>query len=122
MQLLCMSGHFSVITQVGVKPLDIARLLNMLMQRTRCFVFRVQVKKLRCVPVDLRRTNSTNVNYTGGTLVFNITKTRLYNVDPLQPHFYIAKLGFTGVYINFLISAQKHKLWVLVRTASARRF
>ena len=51
-----------------------------------------------------------------------ITKTCLYNVDPLQPHFYIAKLGFTGVYINFLISAQKHRLWVLIRTASLRRF
>ena len=36
----------------------------------------------------------------------NITKTCLYNVDPLKPHFYIAKLGFTGVYIIFLISAQ----------------
>ena len=35
-----------------------------------------------------------------------ITKTRLYNVDPLKPHFYIEKLGFTGVYIIFLISAQ----------------
>ena len=35
-----------------------------------------------------------------------ITKTCLYYVDPLQPHFYIAKMGFTGVYINFLISAQ----------------
>ena len=52
----------------------------------------------------------------------SITKTRLYNFDPLQPHFYIVKLGFTGVYIIFLISAQKHRLWVLVRTASARRF
>ena len=51
-----------------------------------------------------------------------ITKTRLYNFDPLKPHFYIVKLGFTGVYIIFLISAQKHRLWVLVRTASARRF
>ena len=51
-----------------------------------------------------------------------ITKTRLYNFDPLQSHFYIVKLGFTGVYIIFLISAQKHRLWVLVRTASARRF
>ena len=51
-----------------------------------------------------------------------ITKTRLYNFDPLQPHFYIVKLGFTGVYIIFLISAQKHRLWVPVRTASARRF
>ena len=46
-----------------------------------------------------------------------ITKTCLYNFDPLKPHFYIVKLGFTGVYI-FHISAQKHRLWVLVRTAS----
>ena len=37
-------------------------------------------------------------------------------------HHYIIKLGFTGVYIIFLISAQKHRLWVLVRTASSRRF
>ena len=36
----------------------------------------------------------------------NITKTYLYNFDPLKPHFYIEKLGFTGMYIIFLISAQ----------------
>ena len=36
----------------------------------------------------------------------NITKTCLYNFEPLKPHFYIVKLGFTGVYIIFLISAQ----------------
>ena len=35
-----------------------------------------------------------------------ITKTCLYNFDPLKPHFYIVKLGFTGVYIIFLISAK----------------
>ena len=35
-----------------------------------------------------------------------ITKTCLYNFDPLKPHFYIVKLGFTRVYIIFLISAQ----------------
>ena len=51
-----------------------------------------------------------------------ITKTCLYNFDSLKPHFYIVKLGFTGVYIIFLISAQKHRLWVLVRTASSGRF
>ena len=28
-----------------------------------------------------------------------ITKIYLYNFDPLKPHFYIVKLGFTGVYI-----------------------
>ena len=36
----------------------------------------------------------------------HITKTYLYNFDPLKPHFYIVKLGFLGVYIIFLISAQ----------------
>ena len=35
-------------------------------------------------------------------------KTCLYNFDPLKPHFNIVKLGFTGVYIIFLISAQKN--------------
>ena len=35
-----------------------------------------------------------------------ITKTCLYIFDPLKPHFYIVKLGFTGVYIIFLIFAQ----------------
>ena len=49
-------------------------------------------------------------------------KTYLYNFDPLKSHFYIVKLGFTGVYIIFLISAQKHRLWLLVSTASSRRF
>ena len=39
-----------------------------------------------------------------------ITKTRLYNFDPLKPHFYIVKLGFTGVYIIFLISAQNKNI------------
>ena len=31
-----------------------------------------------------------------------ITKTYLYNINPLKPHFYIVKQGFTGVYIIFL--------------------
>ena len=37
---------------------------------------------------------------------FSITKTCLYNFDPLKPHFYIVKLWFTGVHISFHISAQ----------------
>ena len=40
-----------------------------------------------------------------------ITKTCLYNIDTLKPHFYIVKLGFTGVYIIFLISAQNIDCW-----------
>ena len=50
-----------------------------------------------------------------------ITKTCLYKFDPLKPHFYIVKLGFTGIYIIFLISAQKYRLWILVRTASGSK-
>ena len=41
---------------------------------------------------------------------YSIAKTCLYNADPLKPKLYIVKLGFTGVYIIFLISAQKHRL------------
>ena len=48
---------------------------------------------------------------------FNIiTKTCLYNFDPLKPHFYIVKLGFTGVNIIFLISAQNIGEAVLTST------
>ena len=51
-----------------------------------------------------------------------IMKTCLNNFDSLKPHFYIVKLGFTRVYIIFLIFAQKHRLWLLARTASSRWF
>ena len=44
----------------------------------------------------------------------NITKTHLYNFDCLKPHIYIVKLGFTGVYIIFLILLKNHRLWVLL--------
>ena len=37
------------------------------------------------------------------SLIRIITKTCLYNFGPLQPHFYIVKLGFTGVYTIFFI-------------------
>ena len=36
----------------------------------------------------------------------DITKTCLYNFDSVKPDFYTVKLGFTGVYIIFHISAQ----------------
>ena len=46
----------------------------------------------------------------------------VYNFELFKPHFYIVKLGFTGVYIVFfffvfcflfffLISARKHRIW-----------
>ena len=46
----------------------------------------------------------------------SITKTCLYNFDPHRPHFYIVKLGFTGVYIIFSNFAdyQQSMLWAEV--------
>ena len=50
-----------------------------------------------------------------------ITKTCLYNFDPLKPQFYIVNWGLQGLhYFSYFCS--KHRLWVLVRTASPRRF
>ena len=66
--------------------------------------------------------NNNNKKTVDPIFLLHITRTCLYNFDALQPHFYIAKLGLKGVYIIFLISAQKHRLWVLVRTAPPRRF
>ena len=40
-------------------------------------------------------------NFIEPMLVEYITKTYLYNFDPLKPHFYIVKLGFTSIYIMF---------------------
>ena len=40
------------------------------------------------------------------TLKIFIHHKNMPNFEPLKPHFYIVKLGFTGEYIIFLISAQ----------------
>ena len=53
-----------------------------------------------------RATSVADNRLTISAVIHYITKTYLYNFDPLKPHFYIVKLGFTGVYIIFLISAQ----------------
>ena len=55
------------------------------------------------VITDIRYLANTERNF---DLSARIAKTCLYNFDPLKTHFYIVKLGFTGVYIIFLISAQ----------------
>ena len=77
--------------------------------------------KLRCPPKEQFRRKGTvkgnpisavQIREPQRALSVNIrVNTRLCNFDPLKPHFYIVKLVFTGVYIIFLISAQKHRLW-----------
>ena len=41
-----------------------------------------------------------------GKIVFSIRKACPCNVYPLIPHFYIAKLGYAGVYLFFLFLLQ----------------
>ena len=83
-----------------------------------------KIQNLECLN-NCEVSNSSSVLINFFMCFFNlITKTylRVYNFDPLKPHFYLVKVGFTREYIIFLISAQKHRLWVLVRTASPRWF
>ena len=54
--------------------------------------------------IDMHETNRKSQR------LLSITKLYLYNFYLLKSLFYIVKLGFTGVYIIFLISAQKHRL------------
>ena len=56
--------------------------------------------------VSLGITKCPGLRYGTSAQLASITKTYLYNFDPFKPHFYIVKLGFTGVNIIFLISAQ----------------
>ena len=44
------------------------------------------------------------------TYLVSITKTYLYNFDPLKPHFYIVKLGFTGVSIIYFYFCSKTEI------------
>ena len=41
---------------------------------------------------------------------------------PYIPFLYSISGVYSGIHYFFLISAQKHRLWVLVRTASPKRF
>ena len=47
--------------------------------------------------------SSKNLYGMSDTIFLGITRTRLCNIDPLKPHFYVVKMGFTGVDIIFLI-------------------
>ena len=81
-------------------------------------ILNINMEKSRKMIQHLRNRQNAYVTVRGPY----ITKTRLYNFDPFKPHFYIVKLGCSGVYIIFLILLKKHRLWVLVRTASPRPF
>ena len=58
--------------------------------------------------VLLNRSNQTqsDIFYFRIALCFSSRKHAYIILTPLKPHFYVLKLGFTGVYIIFLISVE----------------
>ena len=70
------------------------------------YLYVVCTHKYRLIKVILLRTRNISLYHCKEDRKdFPITKTCLNNFDPLKLHFYIVKLGFTGVNIIFLISA-----------------
>ena len=59
----------------------------------------------------MRKKNPLNIFLKVFEEIRSITKTRLYNFDPLKPHFYIVKLVFTGVCIIFSCFCSKSMFW-----------
>ena len=82
-----------------------------------CFYKEVDKKYTGC---NLKTTELLNCALIGACMA--IRWNTLYNFDLLKPPFCIVKLGFTRVYIIFLISAQKHRLWVLPRRGSSNEY
>ena len=70
--------------------------------------FQLSDKGLKNLPFSLQFYDTSQGSRSS---LIHITKTYLYNFDPLKPHFYIVKLGFTELDIIFLISAQNINCW-----------
>ena len=73
----------------------------------------MKIKKSQLCLIILFRTKKRKKNLTDLWFIiyywcatcYDITKTYLYNFDPLKPHFYVLKLGFTGytLFFSFLL-------------------
>ena len=94
------------------KPLKRQRILGIIDRYVRAYVRRwmdacsyvsIHARKLSYVICAQQRVSSSCASTRSDQSCFTITKTCLYNFDPLKLHFYIVKLGFTEVYIIFLI-------------------
>ena len=74
------------------------------------------------VPDRIRTLESIATESSHRVILGNIRITCPCDLYPLTPHFYIKKTwAYRGMHY-FLNFALKHGLWVLVRTASLRRF
>ena len=121
---LCVVPNMSCVMGTTVSFSDMSRVIGatILCHNMSCVIDRnCLMSSMSCVMGATVYCQNMNCVW-GKTALCLITKTYLYNFDPLKPYIYIEKLGFTEVYSIFLISAQKHRLWVLVRNTSPRRF
>ena len=73
---------------------------------------RLETYRRSCTPKEYSNQPAHSRSLIRVFFVHIITKTYLYNFDPLKPHFYIVKLGFTGVHY-FAYFCKNHRLWVL---------
>ena len=88
----------------GKKNIKITTIYKPVEQTHYCVFFKIITWKERKVYVLSK--NLHQCTLCTQRIMLSIAKTRLYNFDPLKPHFYTVKLAFTGVYIIFVISAQ----------------
>ena len=71
---------------------------------------------------DLMKNISANCHLLLPSKCLTSQKHTFITLTPLNPTFIWTNWGLQGIQHFFLISSQKHRLWVLVRTTSARRF
>ena len=78
--------------------LHITRVMEILLRLAKTLVARTLLQRKNKEPCGHKRAAKAAQSEQGVpcSSLF-ITKTRQYNFDPLKPHFYIVKLGFTGV-------------------------
>ena len=97
-QLLCCKSYLNII----------GLLVDFLYSAVHAFLLRIfSFPSIPYLSWILRQTGLSKTYIKSSYVIISfITKTCLYTFDPLKPHFYIVKLGFTGVYIIFLISAK----------------
>ena len=97
----CPYFHFRVITRIIINVFSPSFVYALILWRSGVVLL---LGKFHHFLTELSSRHTIVAGYYRFTfLILFILKTCLYNFDPLKPHFCIVKLGFTGVYIIFLI-------------------
>ena len=100
-ELSCIAAYWILYNEFGrVSCIDL--FFDVSDGQFRCKINRTSSFKVNTVERSEDLSNNSN-NY---ILTHSITKTCPYNVYPVEPQFYIAILGYVGVYLCFLFLLQ----------------